>query len=251
MIHLALCGHSLCSSECLPAALYACAEERGLPKPQLHTYPTALDLLDGVLSPAEDAEPLDLVLCALEPTGSTAFALARELAQAGAFGDGLRMVLCAASAEHAAEAAACGMHGYLLEASSPEEVDRVVGPLLARCEQRKQASAVLHCRDRVRRVAFDTLSYVETAGRDQMVHRTGERDTLVVRCSSRALYSQLEHDSRFFKAGSSFIINLDHVASLALRTGVATMLDGTQALIPVRLRAQLAEALCGRAAAVL
>lgn len=251
MLRIGLCGTIACTDGDIVAALAACAHEMGLDNPQIDAFGDSQSLLDACTDVPDDQEPFDLVLSAYSLPGDTGMHLARDLKTAGLTNDGLRIVLCCPNDAHATEAAKRGIHGYLIEPVSAEMLCHVVGPLMRECAREAAASVVLDCRDGVHRIAFSTISHVETSGRDQVVHRTGRRPSLAMRCSSRALFERLQHDQRFFKVGSSYIINLDQLSSIALRTGTATMLDGTQIAVPVRLRAQLGEAVCAHAAAKL
>lgn len=251
MLRIALCGTPACTDTPIACALEACARERGLDSPRFSIFDDPHDLIDACIDIPADEEPFSLVLCTFELPGDTGLHVAHELKAMGLTSDGLRIVLCAADDTHASEAAARGIHGYLVEPISSDTLAHVVGPLMQACAAEAASSVVLNCRSGVRRVALSTISHVTTTGRDQVIHRTGRRPPLALRCSSRALFEQLRHDLRFFKVGSSYIINLDQLSSIALRTGTATMLDGTQIAVPVRLRAQLGEAVCAHAAAQL
>lgn len=251
MLRIALCGLIACASGDLAASLDACARALDLATPEVVAFEEPRDLLAACTDVAEGQEPFGIVLCAYVLPGSTGMRLAHDLRHAGLTSEGLRIVLCCAGDTHAAEAASHGVHGYLVEPVTDEAIRQVVGPLMQACADEAASSVVLSCRSGVHRVACATISHVITTGRDQVIHRTGRRPTLAMRCSSRALFEQLCHDPRFFKVGSSYIINLDQLSSIALRTGTATMLDGTQITVPVRLRAQLGEVVCAHAAAKL
>lgn len=251
MVRIALCGTIACADGDIARALATCAHGQGVDSLGVSTFDDSQDLLDACIDVPAGEEPFSLVLCAFELPGDTGLHLAHELKAAELTSDGLRIVLCAANDTHASEAAARGIHGYLVEPVSSAALDQVVGPLIAACAAEEASSIVLGCRNGVRRIPLSTISHVKTTGRDQVIHRTGRHPTLALRCSSRALFDQLRHDQRFFKVGSSYIINLDQLSSIALRTGTATMLDGTQIAVPVRLRAQLGDAVCAHAAAQL
>lgn len=64
-----------------------------------------------------------------------------------------------------------------------------------------------------------------------------------MRGSSTESFEPLSHDSRFFKAGASCILNLEHVRSFTSKGSFVTFSDGSTASIPTRYRKPLEEAL--------
>ena len=247
MTRIALCGHIAFSGERLDVALADCAAAHGLSAPRIESFSNPLELMDAIQAVSEDSLPFDLVLSSMSLPASTGLHLAEELSQTGYFDDGLKLAICAPIGNQAADAALRGVHAFLVEPVTPESLDQALGELLESIARAETQAAVLRCRNGVHRVLFSTITYVETDGRDQLIHRSAGRTSLSIRCSSRTLFAHLERDPRFFKVGSSFIVNLDFVRSLTMRGGVATMLDGSQVAVPVRLRSQLADALCNYA----
>ena len=64
-----------------------------------------------------------------------------------------------------------------------------------------------------------------------------------MRISSQAFFEMLQHDKRFFKAGSSYIVNVNMVRFVDPRSSTARLVDGTVVSIPVRVRKSLEEAI--------
>lgn len=64
--------------------------------------------------------------------------------------------------------------------------------------------------------------------------------TVSTRSSSQALFSRLSQDRRFFKAGSSYILNLDNVRSIQGRD--VTFVNGEAITVPARSRKELEDA---------
>lgn len=244
MIQIALCG-DIATQDDEPKTLIATvADELGLSKPTVTAYSNPTDLVELCIHAPEGCRPPDLVISTINLPGISGLELAHELQRAELDIDGMRFVLCASEVRIAADASLRGIDGFLLEPIDHEELLTGISWILRDLEGKAQSSATLPCRTGVRHVAFSRITYVETVGRDQAVHRLGEREPLVVRCSSRALFSHLAADERFFKVGSSYIVNLDYVSALSLRSGTIELLDGTQAPVPVRLRTALADAIC-------
>ena len=94
----------------------------------------------------------------------------------------------------------------------------------------------------MRGIRFSQFLYSETADHDQEVHLTNGK-TVSVRISSQAFFEMLQHDKRFFKAGSSYIVNVNMVRCVDPRSSTARLVDGTVVSIPVRVRKSLEEAI--------
>lgn len=248
MIRVALCEPISFEGDDLGSSLRACAEELGITDLDLETYPSPTDLVDACVGIAEGEQPIDLVIASQFLAGITGLQVADELRSIGLFDCGLQFVLCAPDGSRAADAAKREIGGYLLEPIDPLRLRQVVGPILTSILRLHAQSTVLRCREGVRRIPFSQITHVETTGRDQTIHRRDAED-FSVRCSSRALFAHLSKDSRFYKLGSSYIINLDYVDSLQIRLGNVTLFDGISIPAPVRLRTELADAICSHAAA--
>ena len=77
--------------------------------------------------------------------------------------------------------------------------------------------------------------YAQTDNHDQVLHML-DGNTVQLRCSSQDLFDRLSHDRRFFKLGSSYIVNLDFVESVRGNGATIAFTDGSAAPVPVRLR---------------
>ena len=196
-----------------------------------------LNLIERIANPGQEP-PVDVLVSDCRLPGFSGMELLREARNAS---PGLCLVLMADSDEAAYEAISQGVRGFAVKPVTAQSVagalDQVV-PQMARCYG---ASLVLRFRDCVRRVNPHEIVYVETSGHDQVVHlRDGSSHAM--RSSSQALFDQLSHDCRFFKNGSSYIVNLAHVRSLSSE-GFAALSDGSTVSVPVRLRKPFEEAL--------
>ncbi len=247
MLRIAKCGHIRFQEGDLEAFVSSFARAAGFEAPIVVSFESPDALVSACIEAPTEA-PFDIVMCKCDLPSITGVQVADELRQEGLLFEGMRVILCAPNGSYAYAAAQNGVSGYLLEPISPRDARRVIGQNLVRAERTSENSTILRCRDRLRRVVFDQITYVETAGHDQLVHRMGESEPLVVRCSSLELFSHLEDDERFFKVGSSYIINMDYVASVLLRAGTVALQGGLQIPVPVRLRKQLVEAVCSHSA---
>ena len=251
MLHVALCGQISFEGDSLAAALADLSRSRGGEEPQVDHFVNASDLLEACLSGAEDAVPFDLAISASVLPDTTGVHLARELDEAGLFEDCLHLVLCSPNPQHALALTTERIDAFIREPVTTASLERAVTPLLEQIEQEQSAATILRCREGRRRVTFSRLTYAETSGRNQLVHRLGEHAPLTIRCSSRMLFACLENDARFYKVGSSFIVNLDYISSFSLRSSTVTLLDGTQIAVPVRIRTAFADIICEHASLAL
>ena len=217
------------------------AAKLGLDLAPIETLSSSLDATDYFTHPVED-QLIDLIVLCDDLAGLSGMQLAREIRSVDR---NVRIVLAANSDDDAYEALQLGVNAYLIKSVACEGmcevvVGAVIRELIAVQEQRDQ-TIVLRFRDRPRRVNKGDIEYIETADHDQMVHfKNGEK--YAIRSSSQALFDQLSHDPRFFKAGSSFIVNLTQVRSFE-QDDFARLASGAVVSIPVRLRKSFVEAL--------
>ena len=245
MIRIALCGNIRFESGTIVEALEAALREQGETEYEINEFETPVELIESA-TVAFNSTPYDMVVSSIDLKGVTGVHVVSELTELHSFADDVRMILCADSADHAFSAQQSGVVGFLIEPVSQADFDRVVGRQLTEIAARNAQSIVVRCRDRSRRIFFDRVSFVETSGHDQVLHHIGEDATCSVRGSSRDVFALFESDTRFFKAGSSYIVNLDHVDTFDSRLGLATLSDGAQVPVPVRSRKQLEQALLSR-----
>jgi len=106
-----------------------------------------------------------------------------------------------------------------------------------------RASFVMNTMTGERRVPFHSVMHCETSGHNQQVYLE-EGYALVGPYSSQAMFDLLSRDGRFFKVGSSFIVNLNEVAEVDLADGTLTLSTGVVLSVPVRVRKSLSARLC-------
>ena len=237
MIHVAYCGY-IDLPISLPEAFERCAERHGLEKPVVHAFENPLDLVDAVVHPSTD-DLIDLVVCGAELPGITPIQLVRDIRKhKGSVG----IVMCATDSKDAYEALALRVDGYLVVPVDPDKFCETLGRAIDRVGAYHANSIVVRGRDGVHRIRFSQFLYSETADHDQVVHLVNGK-AYNVRISSQALFEQLQHDPRFFKAGSSYIVNVRMVRFVDSRSSTARLNDGTVVSVPVRARKALEEAI--------
>lgn len=245
MMRIAICGHIWFENGTIVDAFETFFHNGEQVEYELNEFEAPVELIESVTS-AFNETPYDMVVSAVDLKGISGVHAISELSELHSFADDLRMVLCASDSEHAFSAQQCGASGFLIEPVSQSDFDRVIGSQLIEIEKRNAESVVIRCRDRARRIFFERLSYVETSGHNQVLHHFGNDSTCDIRGSSRQMFALLETDGRFFKVGSSYIVNLDYVESIDSKQGFATMADGVQIPVPVRSRKAFEQALFDR-----
>lgn len=213
------------------------ARAAGFEEVEFVQFGSAIDLADRLSSKTES--PVDLVVIPYELKGLSGIGAVTE---ARAAQPGLNAIVVSDSPSHAAEAARAGIEGYLAEPVSSDGFARVLDRLFSALRSWRDASVLISTRSGSVRVGLDDIVYCETFGHDQLVHLL-DRRTLSGRYSSLALFDLLACDERFFKVGSSYIVNLHEVSSLHTPSGDLSLADGTAIPVPQRLRKSMEEAL--------
>ena len=209
----------------------------GFDDPSIIPYENPIDLVEAVIHPKTE-DLIDLVVCGLGLQGMEGIEIVRDIRKTnGSVG----IVLCAEDGSNAFEAMALRADGYLLE-PTPEMFCTVMGRAIERVSAYHANSIIVRSREGTQRIRFSQFLYSETSDHDQVVHLTNGK-TCSVRISSQTFFDQLKHDSRFFKAGSSYIVNVRMVRFVDSRSSTARLVDGTVVSIPVRVRKSLEDAI--------
>lgn len=237
MIQVALCGNLRLEDSDVLASLDRCAAARGVELAPVIKCASAVELIDRVAHPGQ--EPLvDLVISDYDLQGLHGVQMVRELRDADCE---VHVVLMADSPDDAAQALSLSVDGYLVHPVPPPSFEHVVGYVLGLIDEKRHASVEFRFRDRPRRLDLADIVFITTVDHDQVVHTTDGRRH-AVRCSSKAMFDLVAHDKRFFKAGSSIIVNMAHVRLVTPR-GSVKMSNGETVTVPTRLRKALESAL--------
>ena len=240
MLHVATCGDIGLESAQLGAAVEACALRAGFDASRTEPIGSPFELLDRVMRPQGEA-PIDLIVLANSLAGLSGMQAIRDIR---ASGSRVRIILVAEDPEPVIDALALGISGFLTKPVSEDALIRTLDRILPDISGFHRESVLLRFRDRPRRIPLRRLLYAETQGHDQLLHISGGVE-YGIRSTSQELYDKIGDDAGFFKAGSSYIINLRHVRLVKTTSGLAVLSDGSSVTIPVRLRKALKNALMG------
>ena len=224
----------------LAAVVEDIVKSAGVAEAEVTDIGSSIDLLD-IVAPV-NGEPLDLIVVPCELPGTSAF---DTLAEARESARHLHAVVFDGTAEQAVLAAKCGVNEFLAAPLSRAALERVLVRQLAEIQALHAGSFVMATRKGPRRIAFQDVLYCETSGHDQIVHMLGNV-WAIGRYPSQGLFDLIAGDSRFYKLGSSYIVNLNEVYEAQITNGSLTLTDGTALTIPSRLRKSFETALIAR-----
>lgn len=243
MINLTCHGHITLAGtkEDLADLIRACAREAGIGDFSIQDSGSLLDLIDSILSP-KDPEGIDLVICGTGTQGMTGIEFLREVRREIPEPRDPHIILIAEDGEDALEAIRLGVDGYLTAPADPEHLSSLLVKAFKEIAESQDDLLWIRSREGLRRIRLSKLIYATTVSHDQELHLT-DGTCLSARLSSQALFDLLEGDRRFFKVGSSFIVNLDMVERVDADASLAILRDGTEIPVPMRVRKPLEEAI--------
>lgn len=201
--------------------------------PSLSRFDGPIDLFD--LSSSAGNGPVDLVILPYDLPGMTGIEAVVEAREAAPL---MKAILFAPSIQYAAAAAERSIEGYLTQPVDTASFKRTLERVMDKIVHLHESSNLINSRDGIKRVMYDQVLYCETSGHNQVIHFL-DGTTLTTRCSSQNMFDSLSGDKRFFKAGSSYIVNLYEVAQAQTSRGTVVLSDGCELNVPARLRKSL------------
>lgn len=242
MLDVAVCGHIELDDPAitLDGIVEACAREAGFAETSVEEFDSPLDLIDAVAHPRSTAE-IDFVIIGTGIKGVSTAELVHELR---AVGHALFIVLCAESGADPLEILGMHVDCVIKDPISADELRATLARILPEVRALHDDSVVIKFREGIRRIPFPQLIYVETRDRTQAVHLADGTEYLAT-MTSQAFFDILEDSGRFFKVGSSYIVNLGAVRLVNARQSTVELSDGTTVPVPRRVRKPLEEAILG------
>ena len=239
MVKIALHDGIRLSDADIVDALLDMASSEGAPNPTIDRFENPVELVDQASSPS--SEPYDLFILPYDLPGIKGIHAVEEVRS---IHSNLKSIIFAPSGDFAAEAAASLIDGFLVDPASLGGFSRTLKRILHGILAIHAKSTLVNGREGIRRVAFDQVIYCMTSGHDQVMHLL-DGTTISTRCSSQAMFDLLSEDSRFFKLGSSFIINLYEVTEVQSSKGIVILSNSRELNVPARLRKSLESTLLG------
>lgn len=235
MIRIGFCGYvELSDGGAAETAIRSCVASRGYEDVELVVFDNPLDLIESTVNPKGD-NVIDLVICGTGMPGMSGIELVRDIRTTNRRAS---VVMCAENSAGAYEALTLQVDNYLVTPVSVAKFEEALVRSLDRVKAYHENSILLRGREGVKRIRFSQFLYAKTVDHDQEIHTT-DGETCSVRISSQAFFDLLKHDARFFKAGSSYIVNVKKVKFVDSHASTARLEDGTVIAIPVRVRKSL------------
>ncbi|HKL58709.1 MAG TPA: LytTR family DNA-binding domain-containing protein [Sphaerochaeta sp.] len=177
----------------------------------------------SVLSHIELHGSFDILILDIYMPGITGVELAESLRKNH---DVSEIIFLTSSPNHAIEAFSLNATHYILKPYTTAQFDAALDKAVSQLAKRKQATITLKSSLGIHKVLFADIMYVETEKHMQNIHLS---DGLVlnIRMTSIELFDKLSHDTRFYKYGSSYILNLGKVREI---TASCISLDGDKQL---------------------
>lgn len=240
MIHIAFCGHiDIRGSIGTPYSIaQVCAEGYGFEDASIDCYESPFELIDVATNRKAPNKP-DIIVCGTQLSGLSGIELIKDIRQENTTAG---IVYCSDAESDAYEALTLKVDSYLVVPVSEDAFKAAMNESLRRVSAYHANSIVVKTREGSKRIKFSQFLYSKTVDHDQEIHLT-DGSTFRVRLSSQAFFDQMKGDSRFFKAGSSYIVNVRMVRFVDSQSSTARMMDGTVISIPVRVRKPLEAAI--------
>ncbi len=141
-------------------------------------------------------------------------------------GDMSEIIFLTSSTTHAIKAFTLDATHYILKPYTPEQFDTALKKAVSQLVRRKQACIAVKSSVGTHKVLFSDFMYAETENHMQNIH-LADGIVLRVRMTSIDLYDKLSHDARFYKYGSTYILNLSKIKEVTARS---ISLDGDKQL---------------------
>lgn len=132
-------------------------------------------------------------------------------------GDNCQIIFLTTSRDHAVDAFSLDAAHYLVKPYSEKEFFASIDKALCNLAGRNGAVITVKSIDGISRVEVNRLVYAETDNHLQKLYLS-DGSLIRVRKSSTELFELLEEDPRFYKCGSTYIINMDYIVELSAKS---------------------------------
>lgn len=221
MISIAICDDELQQLERAKSLLKQYASIYPQHEIEISSFSEALELLTHV----SENGGFDVLLLDIYMPGIPGTEAARELRD---MGDKCQIIFLTTSRDHAIDAFSLDAAHYLVKPYSEKEFFSALDKVMDKFTKKDEVYITIKSTDGISRVDLNKLVYSETDNHVQKLYLSDGR-VISVRKSSTELFELLEEASRFYKCGSTYIINMDYIVELSSK-GVAF---STGARIPI------------------
>ncbi len=177
---------------------------------RIETYTCATELQKKITEGQICYEVLLLDIYMPELTG---IELARSLRERK---DNCQIIFLTTSMAHAIEAFSLHAAHYLLKPFTGEQLRDALDKAITVIDKSRKANILLKTSNGLQKVNMVDILYCETDKHNQNIHLM-EGKGLQVRISSSELYELLSSDRRFYKCGSTYIMNLEKITEVTTK----------------------------------
>lgn len=124
-----------------------------------------------------------------------------------------QIIFLTTSTNHAVEAFSLHVTHYLVKPYTQAQLEDALNKAFLAIEKRNNAHLTVKTSDALYRIDFSTFLYSETNKHIQQIHLEDGKSQQA-RMTSAELFKLVSFDSRFFKCGSTYIINLGKVEEI-------------------------------------
>ncbi len=221
MLHIAICDDMPQELERAGSLLKKYACEHMHYEIKIQSFSAPLELLTHVA----EKGGFDVLLLDIYMPGIIGTEAARELRT---MGDKCQIIFLTTSRDHAIDAFSLDAAHYLVKPYSEKEFFAALDKVMDKLTKKDEVYITVKSTNGIHRVDLSRFVYSETDNHMQKLYLS-DGSTISVRKSSTELYELLEEEPRFYKCGSTYIINMDYIIELTSRNVVFS----TGAKIPI------------------
>lgn len=177
---------------------------------RIHAFSSPLELKQNILKQEKyDVYLLDIFMP--EMMGTDLARLIRDC------NEDCQLIFLTSSLEHAVEAFSLHATHYLVKPYSAGQFNDAMDKAMQAVEKQSKAQITLKTSEGLHKILFKDFLYAETDKHIQEIYLT-DRKCIRIRITSNELFSLLSADSRFFKCGSTYIINIGKIEEITKNT---------------------------------
>lgn len=167
-----------------------------------------------LLSHVAEKGGFDVLLLDIYMPGILGTDAARELR---AMRDNCQIIFLTTSRDHAVDAFSLDAAHYLVKPYSEKEFFAAIEKAINNLTDRRGVMITVKSAEGISRVELSKLVYAETYNHVQKLYLS-DGNLIRVRKSSIELFELLEEEPRFYKCGSTYIINMDYIVELSAKS---------------------------------
>lgn len=207
MLRIAICDDAPQELERANRLLVQYAFEHPQFEIKIHSFSAPLELLSFVSANGG----FDVLLLDVYMPGILGTEAARELRN---IGDHCQIIFLTSSRDHAVDAFSLNAAHYLVKPYAEDEFFSALEKVMDKLTKKDEVYITIKTTEGISRVSINKLVYSETDNHVQKLYLSDGK-AISVRSSSTELIKLLEEEPRFYKCGSTYIINMDYIIELS------------------------------------